>query len=188
MASPVEHNVLYSQPQDVCYGVLRDEVIPSLNLTVKAGYLGLKVPISTLGLSVVEDDWRAYKLIAKMRANYWLSSTKGITWGPHIKIYSRGMGPDTTMVEVVADAASFYDGQILNLWMDVTYKKIPGYSWFLRKMIPNYYFDETPVIDSKRLEDESFREGMGRTGLKYIFKMIHQMFEERLKERGVSIA
>ena len=178
MENPVEVNMPYSYPQEVCYSVLKDNVIPAMKVAFKLAYRSLKIPYGSIGLSVLDDDWRAYKLTAKMQ---YLGLVK-YTWGTPIKIYSRSTGPDTTIVEIVADAAKFYDGQFMNTLLDVTYKKIPGYSWLVRKMLPDYYFDETRVLDSKKLKDQSFRHDLWRTALSYLFHKSHDLLSENLKQ------
>jgi hypothetical protein len=180
MPTPVEKNLMYSYQSDRCYGVLKEEVIPAFSVELRLGYLSYTMRTGSIGLTIIEDDWRANKLIAKMESRALVNSS----WGPPIKMYSRSTGPDTTMVEMVADAAKFYDGKVLNLGMDIVYKKIPIYSWLSRKIVPDYYFDQTKILDTKKLEEESFRDGLGKAGLSYIFQKVHEMLEKKLAEQG----
>jgi len=185
MSTPVESNLPYSYPQDVCYGMLKDDIIPAFNVKFGMGYLGYKIQYGSIGLTIIDDDWRAYKLTVKLRSNFVWSTENGLTWGTPLKIYCRSTGPDTTIVEIVADAAKFYDKQVLNWLMDITYKKIPIYSWLVRGMIPNYYFEDTLVLDGKKMKEQSFRDEMWRTALKNIFNRIHLRLEERLQKPAI---
>lgn len=178
MPSPVEVNKLYSYPQDVCYSIIKDHVIPSMSIAYRIAYLNIKIPYGSMGLSIIEDDWRAYMLTAKM-------SYKGLasyTWGPPIRIYCRSTGPDTTMVEIVADAAKYFDGKFVNFLMDTAYKRVPVYSWFLRRIVPDIYFDDTRIVDSQRLKEKSFGDDLGRVALHHVFQTTHCTLEMELKK------
>jgi hypothetical protein len=183
MPVPVEKNLLYSYPQELCYGVIRDEVIPSINVSWKIDLLKMiKIPNGSIGLSIIEDDWRAYKLIVQMKQQG-LRGLLGAKLGPPIKIYCRGTGPDTTMVEIVADSAQYFSSEFMNLLNDIIYKEIPLYSWVVSKtsLLIDLYFDQTLVCEGKKMGKESFGDELGRTALNYIFQKIHQILNQKLR-------
>jgi hypothetical protein len=186
MPTPVEQNVPYPYSQEICYGVLKDDVLPAFSVTLKMGYLGLRVQSGSIRLAVIEDDWRAYKLITKMRSVSFVTSALAMNWGPPIGMYCRSTGPDTTIVELVADSASFCDGQFINFALDMVYKQIPVYSWFVQRIVPNCYFDDVLIIDTAKLAEVSFRNELGRAGLRHVFQNIHQLLNRCLKNRATT--
>jgi hypothetical protein len=176
---PVETNVLYTYPQEVCYGVLKEHVLGAINIAASATWL--RIPTATVNLAVIEDDWRAYKIIAKVQYQV-LGGLVEYTIGPPIKIYSRSTGVDTCVVEIVADSASFYDGTFLNSLADFLTKEVPIYSGLTRLIIPNAYWDDVLVLDRGKMESQSYQAEIGRTAYKYLFSKCQRILGEKLSE------
>lgn len=179
MAGPVEINVPYSLAQDACYALLLQDVVPKLRIPYGVGYWGFKVPIGNVGFGLVRDDWRAFKLYTKIRYYY---GPIEYNFGPLIEIYSRSTGPNTTMVEFVAESAAYSDWKILDIGYDVLTKKIPLYSWAVRKIQPDIYYGDDKVIDGDRLKVVSFTDDMGRRMLRAVFNGAHALLAKVVKE------
>jgi hypothetical protein len=175
----IEVNYLYSIPQDKCYFILKDKVLPSFSMKNYLRTLKIKIPNGKTTLKIMKDDYRAYLISVKLKHN---NIFNGYTWGPLINIYSRSMGPGTTMVEIVSETSGYYDNRLLNSIMDMVYKKVPIYSWANRTIIPDILFDDKVILTGSMMGEKSnsFKKNLGRVMIKHTSNKIHESLKENI--------
>lgn len=178
MQTPVEDNKHYQFPQDTCYAAIKASM-DKINIKWTQKFFDL---ISTpsfghVNIGMVEDDWRAHKVVGKFRFDGIIQ----YTWGPPIKLYARSTGGRSCMVEIVADAAKFYDGKVMNYFLDTAYKKVPIYSRLIRNIMPSMYFDDILIMNGTNVESRSFQNDIGIIALKYTFSRLQTEISTNLK-------
>jgi len=177
MATPIEVNQSYAVSQDVCHGVLRDKVIPRLRLKYSVKYaLGPRIAIGSIGLGVIEDDWRAFKLRLRMRYIGLVSYNMPLSF----VMFARSTGPKTTMVEFVAASAAVTDYSLVN-WFTSFGMSVPGYSLAVRALALDIYFDDTKVVDRKTITGKSVSNDYSALMLRVIFSRAHELLADELR-------
>lgn len=180
MAITTEYNQLYAHSHEHCFAVLKEKVLPGFRAKYHIGYANWKIQNGKIVSEDVSDrdDWKVCKAIIQFK----YIPPLGIPFriGSPVKILCRSTGNGYCSVDIVTDATNFYSSDFLNFILDIGYKKIPIYSWVVRNIIPNIYFDNIMVITGKQLKEKSFRNDIAKPGIDYLFRKLHEELKREI--------
>jgi hypothetical protein len=181
MAITTEINRLYPFSNEFCFYKLKELVLPNITVKYQVGYFNLKIPIGKVICEDISDrdDFRVCKAIVQFKCIPLIGFSFNL--GSPVKVLCRATGDNYCSVDIVTDATKFYSSNFLNTVADILYKKIPVYSWLVRKIVPNIYFDDVKVIDGEKFKSKSLGKDLAKPGIDYLFQKIHKILSEELK-------
>ena len=130
-----EVSELFSFSPEQCYNVMKYVVLPEWKMQCRVGYQGNTMEWGhyTIEIGGDRDDWRGNKIQCLLNYEPPLGFTTEL--GDDFKIFCRRTGPDTTMVEIIAESGKWHKSSLLNSILEFNAKKIPLFSDLLQHVL-----------------------------------------------------